>query len=191
MAWLAGGAGVILLYSAYKNVSPVSVVSGRLSGDNIKTPIDSSSGSTVVSGDYGGDYSKGNTVSAPSSDVARAQQLAARSITPIIVPIPSQPTMMLDYIAVKSFMGVQGAFGALIPITGGYRSYATQAKRYQEAPSRFAPPGHSLHEVGLAVDVNTDRVDVNAAPLIKAFSDHGWYRVGKSGPMHWSYGVPG
>jgi hypothetical protein len=39
LGWLAGGAGVVLVYSAYKNESPISVLKGSLTGDGTRSNI--------------------------------------------------------------------------------------------------------------------------------------------------------
>ncbi len=195
LAWFAAGTGVVLLYAAYKNVSPVSIITGRLSGDDSRTPITTTISNafdgtiTGTVGDVGTDgYSKGDTIPPSPANVARAQALQNRTAKPILVPIPSSPLNLLDSMAMLSFMKVQSEYGP-IAITGAYRSTAAQAKGYADDPGRFAEPGHSAHEVGLAVDINTNKVDVNDPRLIAIMSRNGWYRVGKSGPMHWSYGV--
>jgi hypothetical protein len=98
--------------------------------------------------------------------------------------------MLLDVTAMASFMAVQATYGKPIPLTGAWRSEAVQAAGYESDPNRFAPPGKGAHPVGLAVDVHADRVDLNDPKLLEAFTRHGWYRRGRSGIMHYSYGVP-
>lgn len=197
LAWLGGGIGVILIYAAYKNVGPVSIITGRLSGDTSRTVIDPSAsmgagaGATSTDTGSGSTLDKGATTPASSNTLQRAQALASREIQPTLIPLLSQPWITLDTIAAASFLKVQFDYGHPITLTGGYRSVAEQARQHALHPDRFVEPGHSLHEVGLAVDINTTTNDVNDARLIQAFQENGWYRVGKSGPMHWSYGVPG
>lgn len=194
LAWLAGGTGVVLVYSAYKNVGPMSVLTGNLTGDKTRTTIDSTTGvvSGGTTGDTGsGDYSRDQTVPVSPGESARLQQIANRTLAPTLIPLPTQPWIQLDVQAVASFMKVQAEYGKPIPLTGGYRSYADQAKGYQQDPSRFAAPGKSLHEVGLAIDINTDKTNVGDPKLVDVMSKAGWFRVGKSGDMHWSFGVAG
>jgi len=40
-----------------------------------------------------------------------------------------------------------------ISIVSGFRTHAEQAALYEEKPHLAAPPGHSMHEVGLAADL--------------------------------------
>lgn len=46
-----------------------------------------------------------------------------------------------------------------VPILGGgYRSHAAQVSLYARKPGLAAPPGYSYHEVGLAIDVDVERL---------------------------------
>jgi secretion/DNA translocation related TadE-like protein len=40
-----------------------------------------------------------------------------------------------------------------IELVSGFRTHAEQARLYREKPNLAAPPGHSLHELGLAADL--------------------------------------
>jgi hypothetical protein len=198
ISWIAGGTGVVLLYSAYKNVSPVSVLQGTLTGNPDRTPIQTGYGSGFTSGGTtGAPGARAGTSPVDTNPVAnagvgtsRAAKLLARQITPTLVPIPTQPTMRLDVTAMASFMAVQTAYGKPIPLTGAWRSEAVQAQGYETDPDRFAPPGKGGHPVGIAVDVNANKVNLNDPKLFDSFTRYGWYRRGRSGIMHYSYGVP-
>lgn len=45
--------------------------------------------------------------------------------------------------------------GKMIPINDGFRSYAEQADLYRRMPGKAAKPGYSMHEKGLAFDIDT------------------------------------
>lgn len=48
------------------------------------------------------------------------------------------------------------ATGKSITINSGVRTYAEQEAQYKKDPSKAAKPGFSLHEFGLALDINSD-----------------------------------
>ena len=112
----------------------------------------------------------------------------------------------LDRSAAASFAKVEQSYGHQIGLTNTYRTNAQQAAAYAKAGPNgtFAPPGHSLHELGLAVDVNPLVVNLNDPNLYNAFISNGWFRAGKVMPQyvngqlvrtnelwHYSYGRPG
>ena len=68
---------------------------------------------------------------------------------------------------------------------GSYRTYAQQAANYASDPNRFAPPGQSLHEYGLAIDMNS----ADIAKYMPRLLNNGWYRERSDEPWHASYGV--
>lgn len=197
IGWMAGGTGVVLLYSAYKNVTPFSVLRGTLTGSDDRTAIQMhGTGFTTGSapGAPGANVGTAPTDSHPTasagSGTSRAAKLLARQITPTLVPIPTQPNMRLDVGAMASFMSVQAEYGKPIPLTSGYRSEATQAAGHASDPDRFAPANKSGHTAGIAIDIHADKVDLEDPRLYEIFTKHGWYRRGRSGIMHYSYGVP-
>jgi hypothetical protein len=55
-----------------------------------------------------------------------------------------------------------------LDLTSGYRSEAEQAALYAQKPDLAAPPGHSFHEVGGAIDVHADDID----HLVRWLSNH-------------------
>lgn len=60
------------------------------------------------------------------------------------------------------FTGMAKEYNALtgknIPVNSGFRSMEEQERLHRENPSKAAPPGKSLHEYGLAIDVNSATV---------------------------------
>jgi hypothetical protein len=55
-----------------------------------------------------------------------------------------------------AFVARLGCLFAKVPglsIVSGFRTHAEQAALFEEKPGLAAPPGHSLHEVGLAADL--------------------------------------
>lgn len=63
----------------------------------------------------------------------------------------------------KRLFGMIEEYGTLtgnsVQINEGFRSYETQAALHKKMPDKAAPPGSSLHEKGLAVDMNTGDLD--------------------------------
>lgn len=84
------------------------------------------------------------------------------------------------------FYGMVEEYGQLtgkkITVTDGFRSYAQQAAMKQKYGARAASPGSSLHEFGLALDV--DSKDLNALDELGLMRKYGFMRpVGKE-PWH-------
>lgn len=87
-------------------------------------------------------------------------------------------------------------FGSPIQVTDSYRDRATQAGAYARKPGLVAPPGSSLHEEGLAIDVNGDVYGGYASQryqrLSAALQKAGWHQFDPEiEPWHWSYGEVG
>lgn len=63
----------------------------------------------------------------------------------------------------KLFRGMVEEYGQItgksVQVNSGVRTAAEQARLYRDDPSKAAKPGSSLHEFGLAVDVNTADAD--------------------------------
>lgn len=55
-----------------------------------------------------------------------------------------------------------------LDLTSGYRSEAEQAALYAQKPDLAAPPGHSYHEVGGAIDVHSEDI----GRLVNWLSNH-------------------
>jgi LAS superfamily LD-carboxypeptidase LdcB len=58
-----------------------------------------------------------------------------------------------------------------LDITSGYRTEAQQAALYAQKPGLAAPPGHSYHETGKALDVHSEDID----RLVRWLSKHPRY----------------
>lgn len=186
----------MLIVAAIRNQGPLSLITGSLTGNPNPTTINSGVGAGATSDLVSGGST---TVAAGSS---RAAGIKAKTIAPIYVSLKNHPNLVMDKDAAASLTTVEQMFGHIIPLSGASRSYAEQAANYALHPERFAPPGKSLHEVGLALDVGpTVTGGYNNPALVGAFTAAGWFRAGKSGnweghgtepePWHWSYGVPG
>lgn len=63
----------------------------------------------------------------------------------------------------KLFLGMAQEYGELtgkkLLITSGTRTYEEQAKLHRENPKKAAPPGRSLHEKGLAIDIDSKNLN--------------------------------
>lgn len=63
----------------------------------------------------------------------------------------------------KQFLGMAQEYGELtgkkLLVTSGTRTSAEQARLHRENPRKAAPPGRSLHEFGLALDINSPDLD--------------------------------
>lgn len=72
-------------------------------------------------------------------------------------------------------------------ITQGYRSYDQQVNAYRDKPTLAAPPGRSLHQLGLAMDAS-------GLPQVLAnyLLNNGWYQFDPAKePWHFSYNFRG
>jgi hypothetical protein len=118
------------------------------------------------------------------------QALEARRVTPQTPPSnatlsghpeapgPSKPRMSFSGLIRGNTQGEQAAFlqdlarlaqyeKAPVDINSGYRSYAKQAALYANRganPNPVAPPGHSLHEQGLAADGTVNGIPLGTLP---------------------------
>lgn len=195
VGWVAGGTGVLLIYSAYRNRSPVETLTGVLTGStataNAINPSAGSVGRSTVDSQSGNPAPSYSSRQGSIHNGTREQRIANGDVQPTLMPIPTQPYLVLDTAAVASFMRVQIQYGKPIILDNSYRTSAQQAAGYASDPHRFAPPGHSLHEKGLAVDVNSKLMSLNDPALVSAFAGNGWFRARMDEPWHWSYGVSG
>jgi hypothetical protein len=206
LGWSAGGVGVILVYAAISNQSPIDVVRKALTGDDSATAraLDKPNVDSAGSAESSAGSDTGNAKFQGSGNI-RTDAIAAGGSRDSgdWIGIASQPKFKLAPAAAASFNRVESDYGFKIPLSGAGRSYAEQVIGFNADPGRFASPGNSLHEYGLAVDINSSISSKwNDPALIAAFTKNGWYRRGKRGdwnkdgtvepePWHWSYGVPG
>lgn len=72
--------------------------------------------------------------------------------------------------------------GKSIQVDSGYRSYDKQAALHRQDPNKAAPPGRSLHEFGLAVDIN--KVDANELEKLGLMKKYGFTRPIGGEPWH-------
>lgn len=86
----------------------------------------------------------------------------------------------------KLFFGMVQEYGERtgkkVGVNSGARSYAQQAAEYKKDPTKAAPPGGSMHEFGLAIDV--DSATLNEMEKLGLMRKYGFTRpVGKE-PWH-------
>lgn len=75
-----------------------------------------------------------------------------------------------------------GKTGKLIPITSGFRSEEKQKALYAKDPAHAAKPGHSLHEKGLAIDM--DSKTANQLDKLGLMAKYGFTRPVGQEPWH-------
>ena len=82
----------------------------------------------------------------------------------------------MDPQVVELFTGMAKEYnmitGKNISVNEAFRSYEDQAALHRKYPNKAAPPGRSLHEFGLAVDINT--VDVKALDELGLLRKYGF-----------------
>lgn len=182
LAYLAAFGGAFLVYAAINNLSPREALTSFLQGNaSTGAPLATARGVGV-----GGDA--GTTTPGP---VAGPLDL---------VPI-GYGSHRLTKSAAAGYRTASMLYGRTIPVTDSYRSSEQQAACYKAKPDLCAPPGKSKHEQGLAIDVDTSKVNPDDPALIKALTSAGWFRAGKvvrdgagnmrPEPWHWSFGVKG
>lgn len=88
-------------------------------------------------------------------------------------------------------------YGKPIPVTDSFRTRAQQEECYRNKPDLCAPPGKSDHERGLAIDVDSSKLNLDDPALVSALESTGWVRNGKRirtgnggyrpEPWHWAF----
>jgi len=203
-AWLAGFGGAFLVWAAIHNESPAAAIRSALTGAGgggggatIAAPISytSRAGSVAASAAAAGTGAVAGPVNtAGAAFTAAAASVAgilASSVPPALVSI-GYKSHRLAAPAAAGYASASAKFGTLIPITDSFRTSAQQAACHKAKPTICAPAGTSKHEKGLAIDVDTSRVDPNDSRLISALAGSGWVRYNATKePWHWSYGVVG
>lgn len=159
--------GAWLIYSAVRGMAPIDVIRSALSG--VVTPA-APAAPVPAGGSAGTGTGTGSTPALES--IGGPHRLAPA--------------------AAAAYRRASTLFGRPIPITDSYRTRTQQAECAQEKPGICAPPGRSLHERGLAIDVHTGVVNPNDPRLVNALTATGWNRYApEREPWHWSYGVVG
>lgn len=86
----------------------------------------------------------------------------------------------------KQFLGMAEEYGKLtgktISVNSGTRTYAEQAHLYKTRPGWAARPGRSLHEFGLALDINSG--DANELEKLGLMKKYGFTRPIGQEPWH-------
>lgn len=99
----------------------------------------------------------------------------------------------LETSAAQAFITAQNALGVRIRVSDMFRT-AEQSLLARQQKSGVQPPGFSLHNYGIAIDVDTDAM-LKATKLTKAAFDtfmreHGWFchrKDGKRGFEDWHF----
>jgi hypothetical protein len=215
LGWFVGSTGAVLLYSAYKNKSPFSVIQQTL-GVGTVVPIQTigvkeitadTAGAGGASG-LGPAGASGAGVSGGGTGSFGGSTLSFQGLTPSGAKDEGYGTqygplvtfghgsMTLRQQAAASFQQVQTTFGHDIPLTGASRTQAAQLAGFLASPGTFLDPRNgaiSKHVMGIAVDVaGSVSGGWDNPALVAAFTNAGWFRAGKDvggrpEPWHWSY----
>jgi hypothetical protein len=204
------GAGLWLIYSALTGRAPLDTIRQALSTGTTTAPPRSPAGTGPGSGGRapvpaGPPASAPPASSTPGTDAgevptplgAAAYASAVALARPYREATGDVQTVPIGYGAHRLAEPAAGAYqlagrylGRTIPITDSTRTRAQQADCYRRKPDLCAPPGKSMHERGLAIDVDTSKVDPNAPAVVYALTNAGWRRYDPPRePWHWSYGV--
>lgn len=178
VAWLAAFGGFYLVWAAINNRNPISALRAALTGDTNVAPLTSGTSAAGAGGGAGG-----TTSTAVSSTPGTA---------PVTVPI-GYGSHRLTAPAAAAYKAAGIKYGRTIPITDSTRTYEQQADCYRRKPNLCAPPSwNAPHVRGVAIDVDSSKVDLNDPRLVSALSSTGWVRNGKKvdgqvEPWHWEY----
>lgn len=202
------GAGLWLIYSAITGRRPLDTIRQALSTGETSPAPSSPAGTGAGSGGRAtvpagptsppsnstpgtdaGEVSTPLGAAAYAGAVALAKPYLTGTGDPVTVPIGYGPHRLASP-AAGAYTLAGRYFGQTIPITDSTRTRAQQQDCYNRKPDLCAPPGRSMHERGLAIDVDTSKVDPNAPNLVYALTNAGWRRYDRiREPWHWSYGV--
>jgi len=129
------------------------------------------------------------TIYRPPKPYPRFEKIAGKADWPPISGhvVAFRGSCRLDSGAAASMAHVEASLGYHISFSSCWRSHAQQAAAYAQKPWLVAPPGHSLHEKGLAIDVS--RVTDEIRRLLYL---HGWQQFNAwKEPWHFSYRLVG
>lgn len=103
--------------------------------------------------------------------------------------IKIQPNVSLDGLSpalLQNFKAMVQEYGETtgksVIVTSGFRSYKQQEELYRKDPTTAAKPGRSLHEFGLALDVNSK--DLDAMDKLGLMRKYGFTRPVAGEPWH-------
>lgn len=145
-----------------------------------------------MAGGYTGSYPIGSAYTGPAtSSISAYSMLKNGGLPPGFVPNDLR-TVQGDTLSAPAIASLQAAAKAtgIDPwqyITQGYRSYDQQVNAYNNKPNLAAQPGHSLHQLGLAMDTS------NLPSLLRNYLlANGWYQFDPvKEPWHFSYNYVG
>lgn len=146
--------------------------------------------STGGGGGTSGSYPVGTAYTGPDSSAMDAyrQYIAAGKSLPAGFTPADLKTVFGDTLSAPAIASLQAAAKAtgIDPwqyISQGYRSYDQQVAAYRNKPNLAAPPGRSLHQLGLAMDTTG-----LPGALSNWLLDNGWYQFNaQKEPWHYSY----
>lgn len=142
VTWTLASIGVWLIYTSIRGLSPLAEFKAALT----KQPSPGATTLALAQTDIVTGYQDRGA----DTPAAVAQNTAHDP--PQLVDIGGGKKLAPD--AAIGFATWQNVYGAPIPLTDAYRSYAQQAAGHQGNPERFADPARSWHVKGEAVDVN-------------------------------------
>ena len=92
----------------------------------------------------------------------------------------SNPVMLKHFLGMAEEYGEKT--GKTIQVNSGYRSYERQAALHRQFPQKAAAPGRSLHEKGMAIDINSS--DANELEKLGLMKKYGFTRPVGGEPWH-------
>jgi hypothetical protein len=99
--------------------------------------------------------------------------------------------------AARGFAALQAGLGQRVRVSDVFRT-AEQSLAARAMKSGVQPPGFSLHNYGIAIDIHTDAMlaalKLDKPALDKRFTEHGWFchrKDGKRGMEDWHFNFLG
>lgn len=196
------GVGGILVYDGIHGRSAWDDVLTILRGQPLKPDGHTSSSiadsASSLAGTIGGNAAQGavNAINKNRATLAEAQQLTLADMTQLtdIHGVPLEG-MYLKPDQARAFQQAQAEYGRDIPLTSGYRTYASEVERNKSDAKRWPLPNE--HIVGNAIDVYGDNmpgwlVPPARDPGVRAvLAKYGWKQWNPDGWdfMHFSWQV--
>jgi hypothetical protein len=149
-----------------RNAADAAALAGAAAGRSAATELAEANGAVLLDYKEIGLDAEVRVRVGPAEAVGRAQRSGDRD-----GPGGAGPTKGLAPAMRAALARAEQLLGRPVPITSGYRSTEAQAALYDSRatnPYPVAPPGSSMHERGLAIDVPADFVPILLAVAPRA-----------------------